>query len=119
MRRFSRLVLATAAIAGGISLSPGAEAQSPAPLRVGVLKLTSSAPIFVGVEKGYFKEFGVEPELVQIDVAGTDGPYDQGVRAQRGTHVEGLAVFRAATCSSLCEGPRFDTRRSPLADTAT
>ena len=23
---------------------------------------------------------GVEPELVQIDVAGTDGPYDQGVR---------------------------------------
>jgi hypothetical protein len=32
MRRFSRLVLATAAIAGGISLSPGAEAQSPAPL---------------------------------------------------------------------------------------
>ena len=48
---------------------------------------------------------GVEPELVQIDVAGTDGPYDQGVRAQRGTHVEGLAVFRAATALSerLCE----------------
>ena len=44
---------------------------------------------------------GVEPELVQIDVTGTDGPYDQGVRAQRGTHVEGLAVFRAA--SSLIE----------------
>jgi putative selenate reductase molybdopterin-binding subunit len=40
---------------------------------------------------------GVEPELVQIDVTSTDGPYDQGVRAQRGTHVEGLAVFRAAT----------------------
>ena len=69
MRRFSRLVLATAAIAGGISLSPGAEAQSPAPLRVGVLKLTSSAPIFVGVEKGYFKEFGVEPELVYFQAA--------------------------------------------------
>ena len=48
---------------------------------------------------------GVEPELVQIDVTGTDGPYDQGVRAQRGTHVEGLAVFRAATALSerLCE----------------
>jgi CO/xanthine dehydrogenase Mo-binding subunit len=44
---------------------------------------------------------GVEPELVQIDVTSTDGPYDQGVRAQRGTHVEGLAVFRAA--SSLIE----------------
>ena len=44
---------------------------------------------------------GVEPELVQIDVTSTDGPYDQGVRAQRGTHVEGLAVFRAA--NSLTE----------------
>jgi NitT/TauT family transport system substrate-binding protein len=34
------------------------------PVKVGVLKLTSSAPLFVGVEKGFFKEFGVEPELV-------------------------------------------------------
>ena len=32
--------------------------------KVGVLKLTSSAPIFVGIEKGFFKAFGVEPELV-------------------------------------------------------
>ena len=52
---------------------------------------------------------GVEPEFVQIDVTGTDGPYDQGVRAQRGTHVEGLAVFRAATALSerLCEQARI------------
>jgi CO/xanthine dehydrogenase Mo-binding subunit len=48
---------------------------------------------------------GVAPELVQIDVAGTDGPYDEGVRAQRGTHVEGLAVFNAATTliDGLCQ----------------
>jgi CO/xanthine dehydrogenase Mo-binding subunit len=45
---------------------------------------------------------GVEPELIQIDVAGTDGPYDEGVRAQRGTHVEGLAVFNAATALIDC-----------------
>jgi NitT/TauT family transport system substrate-binding protein len=69
MRRLSRLVLATAALAGGIILAPGAEAQSPTPLKVGVLKLTSSAPIFIGVEKGYFKEFGVEPELVYFQAA--------------------------------------------------
>ena len=69
MRRLSRLVLALAAIAGGICLSPGAEAQSPTPLKIGVLKLTSSAPVFVGVEKGYFKEFGVEPELVYFQAA--------------------------------------------------
>jgi NitT/TauT family transport system substrate-binding protein len=37
--------------------------------RVGVLKLTSSAPIFVGVEKGFFREFGVEPELVYFQAA--------------------------------------------------
>ena len=37
--------------------------------KVGVLKLTSSAPIFVGVEKGFFKEFGVEPELVYFQAA--------------------------------------------------
>jgi CO/xanthine dehydrogenase Mo-binding subunit len=40
---------------------------------------------------------GVDPEIVRIDVTGTDGPYDEGVRAQRGTHVEGLAVHRAVT----------------------
>jgi CO/xanthine dehydrogenase Mo-binding subunit len=40
---------------------------------------------------------GIDPELITIDVTGTDGPYDQGVRAQRGTHVEGQAVFRAAS----------------------
>ena len=52
---------------------------------------------------------GVAPELVRIDVAGTDGPYDEGVRAQRGTHVEGLAVFNAAT--SLIDGLRREAAR--------
>jgi CO/xanthine dehydrogenase Mo-binding subunit len=40
---------------------------------------------------------GVDPEIIRIDVTGTDGPYDEGVKGQRGTHVEGLAVFAAAT----------------------
>ena len=38
-------------------------------MKVGALKLTSSAPIFVGVEKGFFKEFGIEPELVFFQAA--------------------------------------------------
>lgn len=68
MRRLSLpLILALALIAGDRSLAPAAEGQ--APLKVGVLKLTSSAPIFIGVEKGYFKEFGVEPELVYFQAA--------------------------------------------------
>jgi ABC-type nitrate/sulfonate/bicarbonate transport system substrate-binding protein len=40
------------------------------PVKVGVLKLSSSAPIFVGVEKGFFREFGSEPELVYFQAAG-------------------------------------------------
>jgi NitT/TauT family transport system substrate-binding protein len=36
---------------------------------VGVLKLTSSAVLFVGAEKGYFKEFGIDPELVYFQAA--------------------------------------------------
>jgi len=40
---------------------------------------------------------GVEADRVQIDVKGTDtGTYDEGVRGQRGTYVEGQAVARAA-----------------------
>jgi NitT/TauT family transport system substrate-binding protein len=38
-------------------------------VKIGVLKLTSSAPVFVGVDKGLFKEFGVEPELVFFQAA--------------------------------------------------
>ena len=45
---------------------------------------------------------GVNPELVQIDVRGTDtGSYDEGIRGQRGTYVEGQAVLSAA--NSLIE----------------
>ncbi len=44
-------------------------AQAPTKVTVGVLKLTSSAVLFLGVEKGYFKEFGLEPELVYFQAA--------------------------------------------------
>jgi NitT/TauT family transport system substrate-binding protein len=38
-------------------------------VKVGALKLTSSAPLFVGVEKGFFKEHGVDVELVFFQAA--------------------------------------------------
>lgn len=38
-------------------------------VKLGVLKLTSSAVLFLGAEKGYFKEFGVEPEFVYFQAA--------------------------------------------------
>ena len=52
-----------------VLLLAGGPAQAQTKVKVGVLKLTSSAPVFVGVEKGFFKEFGVEPELVYFQAA--------------------------------------------------
>jgi NitT/TauT family transport system substrate-binding protein len=50
-----------------VLLTGSARAQDK--VKVGVLKLTSSAPLFVGVEKGFFKEFGIDPELVYFQAA--------------------------------------------------
>jgi NitT/TauT family transport system substrate-binding protein len=58
------LALASAAL---VLLASGAESSDK--VKVGVLKLSSSAPIFVGVEKGFFKEFGIDPELVFFQAA--------------------------------------------------
>jgi NitT/TauT family transport system substrate-binding protein len=66
--RSIRLLLLAGMLAAGLSTPSLAHAQGK-PIKVGVLKLTSSAPIFLGVEKGFFKEFGVEPELVYFQAA--------------------------------------------------
>jgi len=65
MRRIAALVLAacTAAVCAGAA---PAHAQK---VKIGALKLTSSATLFIGVEKGFFKEFGIEPELVFFQAA--------------------------------------------------
>jgi len=64
MRRIGLLL--GAVIATLLSASAGSAEPT---VKVGVLKLTSSAPIFVGVDKGFFKEFGVDPELVFFQAA--------------------------------------------------
>src|SRR5262245_66357819 len=51
-----------------ILLAPAGVSRETA-VKVGVLKLTSSAPIFIGVEKGFFREFGITPELVYFQAA--------------------------------------------------
>ena len=62
-----RRVMAVALIAA--LAAAGTAAAQERKVKVGALKLTSSAPIFVGVEKGFFKEFGIEPELVFFQAA--------------------------------------------------
>jgi NitT/TauT family transport system substrate-binding protein len=65
MRRpIAMLVLLVLALAAGAG-----DAQPMQKVKLGVLKLTASAVLFLGVEKGYFKEFGVEPELVYFQAA--------------------------------------------------
>jgi NitT/TauT family transport system substrate-binding protein len=53
-------------VLAGVSAPRAAE---PRKVKIGVLKLTSSAPVFVGVEKGFFREAGIEPELVYFQAA--------------------------------------------------
>src|SRR3990167_4080783 len=64
MRHMLAVLLGVLLLGGATEAS--AQAQK---VKLGVLKLTSSAVIFLGVEKGYFKEFGVEPELVFFQAA--------------------------------------------------
>ena len=53
----------------GLLAAVPVDAQTLTKVKVGVLKLTSSAVLFVGAEKGYFKEFGIDPELVYFQAA--------------------------------------------------
>jgi NitT/TauT family transport system substrate-binding protein len=50
-------------------VAPVAGAPATRKVKLGVLKLTSSAVLFLGVERGYFKAFGIEPELVYFQAA--------------------------------------------------
>ena len=63
-----RRVLAVVVVLCLLALVP-VDAQTASAVKVGVLKLTSSAVLFLGVEKGYFKEFGIDPELVFFQAA--------------------------------------------------
>jgi len=85
-------------------LASSAHGQNPPPDRpkVGVLKLTSSAPIFVGVEKGFFKEFGVEPELVYFQAA---APISMAVAA--GQIDVGATGLTAATYNIVLGGEKM------------
>src|SRR6266571_3032548 len=84
MRGFARLALAglLAIVVGGI-----ARADDALKAKIGVLRLSSSAPVFIAQDKGYFRDVGLEIELKFFDaaqpiaVATTSGDVDVGITA--------------------------------------
>jgi NitT/TauT family transport system substrate-binding protein len=84
MRGFARLV-----VAGLLMLAAGSIARADEPLKatIGVLRLSSSAPVFIAQDKGYFREAGLEIELKFFDaaqpiaVATASGDVDVGITA--------------------------------------
>src|SRR4051794_10358711 len=51
------------------TLAPAANAQTPLEIRMGVLPIFISAPMFIAQDKGYFAQAGVHVEMTTLWVA--------------------------------------------------
>ena len=84
MRGWARAALVGVAI---LAASAIARAEEPMKATIGVLRLSSSAPVFIAEDKGYFRDAGLNIELKFFDaaqpiaVATTSGDVDFGVTA--------------------------------------
>ena len=84
MGRFARF-----ALAGLLALTTvgAARAEEALKAKIGVLRLSSSAPVFIAQDKGYFRDAGLDVELKFFDaaqpiaVATTSGDVDFGITA--------------------------------------
>ena len=84
MAGWTRLVLAGFV---ALTMAVAARADEPVKAKIGVLRLSSSAPVFIAQDKGYFRDAGLDVELKFFDaaqpiaVATTSGDVDYGVTA--------------------------------------
>lgn len=69
LRRCAVLALAASLLAGGLA-APTA-AQSLVPVTIGVVPSVPAAATWIAVEKGYFREAGLEPHLEKIESVST------------------------------------------------
>ena len=88
MTGFARLAVAgLMALTAVVAASSEGRCQEPLKAKVGVLRLSSSAPVFIAQDKGYFKEAGLDIELKFFDaaqpiaVATASGDVDFGITA--------------------------------------
>jgi NitT/TauT family transport system substrate-binding protein len=68
------LLIVVASLAGWIAVHAQQQpartlAGSLQPIRIGVLRLPSSGPVFIAVDRKYFEEEGLSPELIWFDAA--------------------------------------------------
>jgi NitT/TauT family transport system substrate-binding protein len=84
MRRFAEIALAGLLT---LILAAPAKAEDVLKAKIGVLRLSSSAPVFIAQDKGYFRDAGLEIDLKFFDaaqpiaVATTSGDVDVGITA--------------------------------------
>src|SRR5882724_6251793 len=64
MKSLNRTIFAVAALALGMTASGQALAQDK--VTVGVFPVSSSLPYFVALERGFFKEQNIEPEMTKL-----------------------------------------------------
>lgn len=78
---------AALALLAAVTFAAPAHSETPLKARIGVLRLSSSAPVFIAQDKGYFRDAGLDVELKFFDaaqpiaVATTSGDVDFGVTA--------------------------------------
>src|ERR1051325_11347561 len=67
VKRLIAAVGVSSLIAVGCNKSPESAGNADNKIRVGYIGLTCEAPIFTAVEKGFFKEEGLEVSLIKCD----------------------------------------------------
>lgn len=65
--RWSRFAALAAAVALMLTLAPSSQAQRPIPLKHASLRVLYMAPIYLGIEKGFFREEGIDLQNVEIE----------------------------------------------------